>query len=250
MALMNTDLCAPHCASLNPGSATGATPIQTAQLPQPVAPVCFLSTPTRHAPLPAVAGPGVMKTSLSTGLSDSQRQDLADLLPFLACGEESAAHVFGHSLQSTVPASFWPTLNQIAQDEHRHAELLSGLRDELPRPNASISLTRLIVFFKRLETPDPAEHLARVAALDLAVCRLLQPLLRHGAAISRAPALYAALSQLRADEAGHVRVTRRMAGELGYQPENQVQLNRTLRARLNTLLAPVAPALARLGVAA
>lgn len=214
------------------------------------APVCFLSAESLRAPTPLRITDKVRWSALSAGLSSIQRQDLADLLPFLACGEESAAHVFGHSLQSAVPASLWPTLDQIAQDEHRHAELLSGLRDELPRPNASISLTRLKFFFKRLETPDPAEHLARVAALDLAVCRLLQPLLRHGAAISRAPALHAALSQLRADEAGHVRLARRLAGELGCEPENQVQLNRTLSARLNTLLAPVAPALARLGVAA
>lgn len=216
----------------------------------PLATACFLSAGPLRASTPARIIAKMRPSALSAGLNPGQRQDLADLLPFLACGEESAAHVFGHSLQAAVPARFWPTLKQIAQDEHRHAELLSGLRDELPSPNPSISLTRLIFFFKRLETPDPAEHLARVAALDLAVCRVLQPLLRHGAAISGAPALHVALSQLRADEAGHVRLARSMAGELGYEPENQVQLNRTLSARLNTLLAPVAPALARLGVAA
>ncbi|WP_210545241.1 hypothetical protein [Rhodoferax sp. PAMC 29310] len=219
---------------------------QTTSAQWPLAPVCFLPAGS----LRVTTQTRIPASALSTGLNPGQRQDIADLLPFLACGEESAAHVFGHSLQSAVPASFWPTLSQIAQDEHRHAELLSGLRDELPRPNAGISLTRLIVFFKRLETPDPAEHLARVAALDLAVCRLLQPLLRHGAAISRAPALHAALSQLRADEAGHVRLARRLAGELGYESENQGQLNRTLSDRLNSLLAPVAPALARLGAVA
>jgi hypothetical protein len=249
MALMTPNTGTPcRAVPFRPDSCSNSDEINSAQWP--LAPVCFVSAGLSRAPTRARITAKVPPSALTVGLSPGQRQDLADLLPFLACGEESAAHVFAHSLQAAVPARFWPSLDQIAQDEHRHAELLSGLRDELPRPNPSISPTRLIFFFKRLETPDPAEHLARVAALDLAVCRLLQPLLRHGAAISRAPALHAALSQLRADESGHVRLARRLAGELGFESENLVQLNRALSARLNTLLAPVAPALARLGAVA
>ncbi|MBB4843366.1 hypothetical protein HNP55_001885 [Paucibacter oligotrophus] len=180
---------------------------------------------------------------MAEGLGPAQRQDLADLLPFLACGEESAAHVFGGSLLAALPAAMGPTLQGIAADERRHAALLEHLQRLLPRPRERIGSGQLAFFFKRLQTPRAEEHLARVAALDLAVCRLLQPLLRRGAGLAAAPLLHQALCRLRRDEARHVRLARGLAFQLGCSPQRQAELNQQLGARLDALLAPVRPSL-------
>lgn len=179
-------------------------------------------------------------------LSDTQRQDLADVLPYLACGEVSAVHAFSGRLLKTVPADAQATLNGIANDEIAHARLIESLQNSLPPAQQPPDAARLAMFFRRLESSDPAEHLARVAALDRAVCQVLQPLLRQGCAISQSPAMYGAFRALRQDEARHVRMAREMARQLGLAASRQQQLDHSIRLRLKSLLAPVSEALARL----
>ncbi len=186
-------------------------------------------------------------TSYFAGMDASQCQDLADVLPYLACGEISAVYAFSGRLQDGVTAETHTLLAHIAADERRHAELILSLQKELPPPRQEIGPSRLAMFFQRLEAGHPAEHLARVSALDRAVCRLLQPLLKKGGAISRAPQLHHDLCALRRDEARHVRLTRRMASDMGCSNERQLLLNATIQQRLVTLMSPVADALRRMG---
>lgn len=181
------------------------------------------------------------------GLDPHQRQDLADLLPYLACGEVSAVHAFGGRLQGRVLGQAQVLLQQIAADERRHAALIMSMQKQLPSPRGCLAPTQLAIFFQRLEATDPAEHLARVSALDRAVCRLLQPLLKKGGVLSRAPQLHQDLCALRRDEARHVRLTRRMASDMGCSVDRQMQLNQSIQVRLTALMSSVADVLLRMG---
>lgn len=180
------------------------------------------------------------------GLTAAQRQDLADVLPYLACGEVSAVHAFSGRLWHQVPSAARTTLMTIAQDEWGHARLIEALQQVLPPPQCLPKAARLRMFFRRMESDQPAEHLAQVAALDRAVCQWLHPMLRPGRAISRAPDLHRALCALRQDEARHVRMARNMAQQLGMPATRQAWLNHTIGLRLAKLLQPVRPALQRL----
>jgi demethoxyubiquinone hydroxylase (CLK1/Coq7/Cat5 family) len=186
-------------------------------------------------------------TSYFAGLETSHCQDLADVLPYLACGEISAVYAFSGRLQDGVNAEVKQLLHHIAADERRHAELIMSWQKKLPSPRQVISPSRLAMFFQRLEAGHPSEHLARVSALDRAVCRLLHPLLKRGRALSRAPQLHRDLCALRRDEARHVQLTRRMASDLGCSNERQLLLNTAIQQRLTTLMSPVADALQRMG---
>jgi 1,2-phenylacetyl-CoA epoxidase catalytic subunit len=184
----------------------------------------------------------------SHGLNDSQRQDLADVLPYLACGEASAVHAFSGRLSQQLPLAARATLSAIVQDEMGHALWIEALQKTLPPPQRPPQAARLLMFFRRLESAQPAEHLAHVAALDRAVCQLLHPMLRRGGVISQAPDLHRALCALRQDEARHVRMSRAMAQQLGMSAGRQALLNQSIGARLLSLLQPVRPALARLSL--
>ena len=182
-----------------------------------------------------------------SGLDAGQRQDLADLLPYLACGEVSAVYAFSGRLKNSVPELAQSLLQQIAADERRHADLLIAMQAKLPSPRWPIEPTHLAMFFQRLAANDPAEHLARVSALDRAVCLLLQPLLKKGNVISRAPQLHRDLCALRRDEARHVRLTRCMASDLGCSAHHQHTLNVSIQQRLLVLMSPVMDVLSRMG---
>lgn len=183
---------------------------------------------------------------LTQGLAVQHLQDLADVLPYLACGEESAVYAFTGRLQSALPAEAAQVLQRIADDEQVHADLIAAIQAELPAAQTSISPLRLAQFFRRIEAATPAEHLARVAALDWAVCKLLQPLLRIGGPVSQAPLLHSAMCDLRQDEARHVRLARSLAQQMGFSITKQTALNLDMQQRLQRLMQPVHPALQRL----
>jgi hypothetical protein len=171
---------------------------------------------------------------------------LADVLPYLACGEESAVYAFTGRLQSALPTDAAQVLQRIADDEQGHADLIAAIQAELPAAQTSISPLRLAQFFRRIEAATPAEHLARVAALDWAVCKLLQPLLRIGGPVSQAPLLHSAMCDLRQDEARHVRLARGLAQQMGFSATQQTAINLDMQQRLQRLMQPVHAALQRL----
>lgn len=179
-------------------------------------------------------------------LSPVLQLDLANALPFLACGEESAAHTFSGRLVKRVASESRASLLSIAQDELRHAAWLARLQLALPPPESHVSTSASADFFRRLVTRDAGLHFARVAALDLAVCRLLALITHRRAALRAAPDIRDGLTRIARDEAKHVQVASAMARSLGISQQMQEEIDLTLATELNTLLAPIDAGLRRL----
>jgi demethoxyubiquinone hydroxylase (CLK1/Coq7/Cat5 family) len=203
----------------------------------PAAAVCF----GRHRP-------AATAHRIDTGaLPPAAAHALADALPFLQCGEESAVHAFGQRLAGIAGAAEQVALDAITADEQRHADWLEALAAALPAAGARPDTAAMAAFFRRLLTRDPALHFARIAALDLAVCAILQPLTALRGALGAAPAVVAGLAAIRRDEARHVRIARHCAGALGFSAPDQRALDLAMRAELAALLGPVRTSLDALG---
>lgn len=172
---------------------------------------------------------------------------LADALPFLQCGEESAVHAFGRRLAGTTGLAEQVALDAITADEQRHANWLEALAAALPEPATQPDAGVMAAFFRRLLTRDPALHFARIAALDLAVCAILHPLAAPRGPLAAAPDVSSGLAAIRRDEARHVRVARHCAGALGFNMVDQRALDLAIRAELAALLRPVGDSLGTLG---
>lgn len=173
-------------------------------------------------------------------------QDLANCLPFLACGEESAVHAFSYSLLKHIRAADLEEMQLIAKDELRHAHYLDQLKRKLPLPDIVLPAEAMTDFFKRLLTRDPARHFAQVAALDLSVCRLLTRLLQPQACLYKVQEIAELLRRIVRDEARHVKVARQMASELGLSSLVQKQIDSDIEQRLARLLLPIKDNLDRL----
>lgn len=200
--------------------------------------LCF----ARARPMPAVV-------AIDTrGLPDDVALALAQALPFLRCGEESAVHAFGRRLMHSADPAEQLTLASITADEHRHAEWLAALAAALPDSPGGLDAEPSARFFRSLLTRDKALHFARIAALDLVVCALLHPLVEGHGVLAGAPQVIEGLRSIRRDEARHVRVARRCAQRLGWSAGAQQTLDRTMRDELAALLAPVHASLVRLGI--
>ena len=200
--------------------------------------LCF----ARARPMPAVVP---IDTS---GLAEDVALALAQALPFLRCGEESAVHAFGRRLMHSADPAEQLTLANITADEQRHANWLAALAAALPTPHGGLDAEPSARFFRSLLTRNKALHFARIAALDLAVCAMLHPLVVGRSVLASAPQVVDGLRSIRRDEARHVRVARRCAQRLGWSASAQHTLDRTMRDELAALLAPVRVSLLRLGI--
>ena len=201
-------------------------------------PVCFARS------RPAVPAAAIDASALPRDVALA----LSNALPFLRCGEESAVHAFGRRLASAASAAEQVALAAITADEARHAAWLEALAAALPAPDRAPQATAMAAFFRRLLTRDPALHFARVAALDLAVCAILRPLVGADSALAAAPQVVAGLGSIRRDEARHVRVARDCARRLAFSATRQRELDLAMRDELAALLAPVRSSLSRLGI--
>jgi hypothetical protein len=150
---------------------------------------------------------------IDTALAGRHREGLAALLPILGCGEEAATLAFG-GLAASVdddPAGR-EALADIAKDEDRHDQLILSLRAGLPPPpDQREVLRRARRFHIDLGRGSTAVRLARIAALDSAVCMVLGRLLHRNAALACAPRVHGALAAIWRDESHHVAVSRRLA---------------------------------------
>lgn len=182
-----------------------------------------------------------------SGLSPQIAIDLANCLPFLACGEESAVHAFSHSLLKDVSPEEAKEMQAIAEDELRHANYLESLRCALPSPNIHLPVDATSRFFRRLLTKNSAKHFAQIAALDLSVCRLLAPLLHPQAGLRNAAQVREILGVITRDEARHVKIAREMAFKLGCTPKVFSDIQQDIEQQLAILIAPIRVSLDRLG---
>ena len=93
--------------------------------------------------------------------------------------------------------------------------LLRGLRGALPTPAPDRELRRaLLRFYLGIAQADIGLHLASIAALDSAVCLILAALLEPDGVLAQEPVASAIFRRIHRDEAGHVRLSRRIAAEL------------------------------------
>jgi hypothetical protein len=219
--------------------------------------VCF--------PLPepssAVAGPSFARSNAArerhnalaasmAHLPSSAAQALEQLLSCLACGEESAVHVFqreGLRIGQEALQTSQFLLHRIALEERGHQRLLMELREYLPRSGDRAILRAMRRFYARLQSSDPALHFARIAALDGCVCRLMTVFLHRSTMMARLEGVAAVFSGIRQDEGRHVRVSRAHALALGLSPRQLQEEARWVRTSLVGLLEPVAETIEILG---
>lgn len=216
------------------------------RLPLPAAsPISHLALrcqSARHWPAPS-AGVSALPSTVA--------QALADLLPVLICGEASAERAFEYLLlrvRSVLDPALSRALATIADDERHHGEWLDALRAQLPKPRSEQPGRRALRFLLSLATDDPALHLARVAALDAAVCRVLAVIDARDQPLAAMPTLAAVFRDIRRDEGRHVRIARRTALALGMDARAMAQERAAVTTAFAALLADQADALAALGV--
>ena len=188
--------------------------------------VCF-ALPARFAP---------RRHDAPLRLTDQAAMALADLAPLLGCGEEAAAIAFDALAQGSEDAAAATALRLIGEEERIHDALIAGLREALPAPQAGgMWLRTSRRFHANLSAGGATSHLARIAALDSAVCLVLSRLTARGTPIARDPALAAVLTRIRDDEARHVKVSRRLAlarSEAGHLREIAAEARVALAASL------------------
>jgi hypothetical protein len=123
--------------------------------------------------MPALSG--AAQPPLPVRLDARHSEALSELLPLLLCGEESAVLSIARYGSSVVlGASGRRDFQLIQADEAYHARCLQRLRGSLPAPRSDArQRARLRWFYARQSDPDFGDHLARIAALDSAVCLIL-----------------------------------------------------------------------------
>lgn len=206
----------------------------------PVGPACFSAPNTA----------GRCATALSVRLETQHAEALAELLPLLLCGEESAALAFGsYAGSAALHAMARDELGRIQSDEESHAEWLQRLRLGLPAPRPDARLSRQIRrFYISVREPELGPHLARIAALDSAACLLFGALRRRRGPLDADIALSSLFAHIHRDEVRHVTVARRYARLLSASALYLHGIAVDTRQRLTQLLALRADALEALGI--
>lgn len=176
-------------------------------------------------------------------LADEAARALSTLLPILGCGEEAAGLAFaGLAATHTSDPMAAGALHRIAEEEQVHDRLIHSLSAALPPPPPQAELrSRIRRFHIELGRGDRVTRLARIAALDSAVCLLLPRLLRPGTPLSAEASVSAILRRIARDEANHVRVTRALAMARAGERELR-HIGMPVREHLGALLTEVADA--------
>jgi hypothetical protein len=167
--------------------------------------ICFRLADTTPAVPPA--GP--------VQLEDGAAEALSELLQVFSCGEESAYLAFGRLGGSSLEDAARRGLARIAGEELIHERLLRGLRCALPAPARDRELRHVLLrFYHDIAHVEIGLHLASIASLDSAVCLILSALLEQHGVLAQEPSVASIFRRIHRDEAGHVRVSRRVAAEL------------------------------------
>ena len=186
---------------------------------------------------------------LSASLDDSTCQALANLIPLLGCGEEAAAAAF-HRLanQGAFARATQAALHSIGEEEQIHEGLLAGLAAAMPPPEKADETRRAARrFHVSLTKGGPTLHLARIAAIDAAVCMILSRLTARSAKLATDVSVANVLRRIRNDEAKHVTIAR----TIGASSPDRARLREAgaqARVALSSLIASGGAAFEGLGV--
>jgi hypothetical protein len=207
------------------------------QMFNPDTPSCFGTV------RPEISGSQVQVDGLGTGGA----QALATLLPVLQCGEESASLVFD-ALALTAVEADQQALHVIAAEERLHERLLHQLAASLPCAQQQAPVRAAARrFYLRQQHRSSAVHFVRIAALDSGACIILSALLRPKAVVAQAPEVQRIFKRIYADEARHVRLSRRHAiGRLDKAIARQIAQD--TRAHLVEVLRSAGDSFEHLGV--
>jgi len=210
-------------------------------------------TPAKHAIEPACFRTGVARAAplriFCVRLRSESAEALAEALPLLLCGEESAALTFGQFAEiDSLSAADRGRLSEIRADEVRHEIWLNRLRAGLPAPRANSRRSREIRrFYLNLRDSRIGMHLARIAALDSAVCVILGMLRRRRGALARDAPLCELFAHIHRDEARHAQIGADFARQR--ESAHGVYVTaRAARAQLIPLLLARGDALERLAI--
>lgn len=153
--------------------------------------------------------PPELRAAAVTGLREDHAAALARLVPILGCGEEAAALAFdGLARASKADPVASAALRQIAADERLHDGLMHALANALPPIAGEAAIKAARRLHVRLGSGGTAMHLAKIAALDAAVCTILSRMLRPGLPLADDEFVHGILSRIRRDEARHVALSR------------------------------------------
>lgn len=204
--------------------------------------------PASVAPMPAFcfAAPPVTPAGrpLALRIDDRTAEALAMLVPVLGCGEEAAALAFDGL--AAARARDAAALRAIGAEERVHDALLKQVAASLPPPARDLRRSARR-FHIDLGRGGPALHLARIAAIDAAVCTIFSRLIRPQTGLARDPALRTILARIHRDEARHVRVSRSLARATMSRCALQA-CGAATRAAMAATLAPAADAFEALRV--
>ncbi len=152
--------------------------------------------------------PGARQVQVSH-LREDHAAALARLVPILGCGEEAASLAFdGLARANAADKVASAALRQIAADERIHDGMMHALADVLPAISGEASIRAARRLHIQLGTGGTAIHLARIAALDAAVCTILSRMLRPSVSLAADAFVHGTLSRIHRDEARHVALSR------------------------------------------
>lgn len=177
---------------------------------------------------------------IEISLGSRNSEALAELLPVLICGEESAELAFGALTRNReLPDHARCSLMRIESDEREHEKLLRHVSLALPAPRADAALLRALRrFFVGLGRLGLGSHLTRIVALDSAACVLLGALRAANGAVAADSPLGRIFERIHRDEVRHVLIAREQlrsaAGRINVRAvamETRVQLVELLTHR-------------------
>lgn len=181
-------------------------------------------------------------------LSLRHAQALAKLIPVLGCGEEAATMAFeGLALSNKGNAAAVLALQNIAAEERVHEVLMRQLVLALPQTESESTLRAARRLHISLGVGSTVMHLARIAALDAAVCTILSRMLRVNGPFQNDRQTFNTLSRIRRDEARHVAVSRGLVVAAG-SSQNLRTLGADARCALAGVLMLEADAFETLGI--
>ncbi len=202
---------------------------------------CFFGKTARY---PASESASAAPTSLHW----TDAEALARLIPLLGCGEEAAVLAFdGLAQANDTDEDTQAALLDIAAEERVHEGVMHEMAATLPICDTEQTLRAARRLHVEIGLGGGTAHLAKIAALDAAVCTVLSRLLRAGSPLERDPFIFQRLSGIRHDEARHVAVSRRLVLAKGATPGLR-ETGAEARAALARVLMLEANAFETLGV--
>lgn len=176
---------------------------------------------------------------------------MANLLPGLVCGEESAVQTFHRETRRVAVADLEAIrlgFLRIEAEERRHHEMLQWLRTELPPATDLVGIrNRSRLFFINMQSRDLAAHFSRIVELDSAVCRIMHTL-ACSEKLAASRVVVSILRRIQSEEAGHVRMSRQYISCLGLAPEIAAESRSLVRSDLVRLLESLGGAFDAVGV--